>query len=344
MKKEHILMTQIVLEESFSDVALYSGILYTWKNPKTLHLYDWNEWMDHIFFGNLPIYQNPFPFQKISSQIDDLQKYFMKEIIFEKDIRDFFVYNHILYYIDQEGFFALAPESADVKPQLLAKGNFYFLSLSDRNRVVLSGGEMGVFEYFLSNKWNTFSEENNSSSNFFQWDNTPTYSTKWDGHNLLQLDANEEPVQLIEFHLYKHIIQIENKKQREQLKQQSPYYNESLNLDYKEDTHNWDTLFQYLSVNETKGSHSLDAFKNPEIPVAIQPSPFFERPLLDDHTLYIEETENGLNLTMQSELYLYIPHADYIKWSTYPKSRNYQNHLHLLSNERITFFVFHELE
>lgn len=344
MKKDHILMTQIFLNKSFSDVALYSGILYLWKDKKTLHLYDWNKWMDHIPFGDLPIYQNPFQFQKISSRMSEVDPYFIKDILFEKEVRDFFLYNHDLYYLTEDGFFVMTPESGDLESRLLSKKEFHSFTLSDQNRVALAGGESGLFEYFLSNKLKINSKESPILETIHQWDTTPTYFIKWDGHDLLQLDEKKNPVQLLHFHIHKNILQIEGKKEKEQLKKQSPYYNESLNLQYQKDTDNWNTLFQYLTPEETKENHSLDAFQSPEISVVARPNPFFVRPLLNDDTLYIEENNQGLFFTIQNEQYLHIPHSEYTKWSTYPKSRNYQNHLHLLSEQGITFFIFHEIE
>ncbi|UJF16408.1 hypothetical protein LZ578_04655 [Jeotgalibaca sp. MA1X17-3] len=333
MKKDHILMTRIFLDQSFSDVALYSGILYLWKDKKTLHLYDWNRWMNHIPFGDVPIYQNPFPFQKISTHINDIHSCFIKEILFEKEVRDFFIYNHDLYYLTEDGFFVLTPESGTLQSDLISTEKFYSLSLSDMNRVALSGGESGVFEYFLSDK-------NAISKGVHQWDPTPTYSTEWDGHHLLQLDENKAPVQLLHFYIHKNIFQIERKIPKKELKKQIPFYNESLNLQYHEETNNWNTLFQYLPPEETNETDSLDVFQSREIPVIVMPSLFFAHPLLQENTLYIEENKQGLFLMIQNDQYLHVPHTDYIKWSTYPKSRNYQNHFHLLSEQGITFFYF----
>lgn len=343
VKNDHILMTRIFLDQSFSDVALYSGILYLWKDKKTLHLYDWNKWMNQIPFGDLPIYQNPFPFQKISSHINDIQFCFIKEILFEKEMRDFYIYNHDLYYLTDDGFFVMTPESGNLQSELITKGKFYSLSLSDLNRVALSGGEAGVFEYLLSDKLKINSHQNPISNGVYQWDPTPTYSTQWDGHHLLQLDQNQIPVQLLQFYIHKNLLQIERKIPKKQLKEQNPYYNESLNLQYHENTSHWNTLFQYLP-EETNETDSLDAFQSREIPVIVKPSLFFAHPLLQDDALYIEENNQGLFLTIQNEQYIHVPNTDYIKWSTYPKSRNYQNHFHLLSEQGITFILFHEIE
>lgn len=336
-------MTRIFLEESCSDVALYSGILYLWKDKKTLYLYDWNKWMNRIPFGDLPIYQIPFPFQKISSSIDDIHSCFIKKILFQKEIRDFFIYNHDLYYLTDDGFFVMTPESGDLQSDLISNEKFYSLSLSNLNRIALSG-EAGVFEYFLSNNLKIHSNKKPISKSIHQWDSTPTYSTQWNGHDLLQLDEHQVPIQLLQFYTHKNLLRIKRKIPKKQLKEQIPYYNESLNLQYHENSSYWNTLFQYLPLEETRKTDSLDPFKSREIPVSVKPSLFFTHPLLQDHTLYIEENKQGLFLTIQNEQYLHVPHTGYSKWSTYPKSRNYQNHFHLLSQEGITFFLFHEIE
>lgn len=328
LNKKDLLMTDFTVKGTFHDMALYSGILYLWKDETSVQMYHWKKWMKQIMLSDLPIYQYALSTQFLSFHIHELEPYFIKEITFPEPIRDFFIFRHQLYYITNKGFFVVTPESALLKKELLLAGDFQALSLSEKNRVILSSMEAGVFEYFLTNQYQ-------HSQDVIHWDKAPTADVLWDGHNILQRNLEQEPFQLLEFHYEKNHLLLTKKREKNQLYIQENFTNTSLNL--SEENKNPVSLFEYLSTSDPSNPSGILT----EISVQQLPDKYFPNSILDETILYLQEKGKGLYLLLEDEPYL-IKKDQYVKFRTFHKSHKYRNHLHLLSSDSIKFLIFNK--
>ena len=330
MEKEDILRTKISLQGDFFDMALYSGILYLWKNDYQVSLYHWDKWMDQLVPHQLPVYTESEPNQSISYRLDQLKPYYIKRITFEKPVLDFLLFNHVLYFINEDGLFTLLPTSADLSITPLAKGDFQALSLSSKDRLALSSIKNGLFEYIITSQYK-FPQQD---SPLIHWNTKPTADVFWDGHNLLQLNDVGQPIQRIDFTVKKKVISIAKEFSQENLHEHHNYYSSSLDLLNDNDTDSNVPLFEYLPSKQT------DSIEG-QIPVEFMPHHYFKSSLLTDDNFYLKEDHDGLTLISGVNNYYIWPHGSYNHFRTYPKSRNYRHHIHLLTDKTLEFYIFH---
>lgn len=322
MEKDNLLMTEVTIQGRFYDMALYSGKLYLWGNDQTLHIYRWNKWMESVVFSDLPIYQYALSTQFLSLNISNLAPFLVKEVVISPHMRDFVIFNHTLYLITDDGFYSLDTDQAEPHLNKIQSGSFHLLSLSEKNRMILVSNETGVYEY------------RSEQQKMIHWDDTPTASIVWDNHHILQLDDAKQPLQLLRFHVSKKETILLNKVSKDQLYTQQLYSNTSLLKPHrKEETSN---LFGYLSSEETA---SLDSLLE-VVAVKEVPLPYLSAPLLDENSLYIEESD-GLYLLLDDKPYL-IAQQEYQKYRTFYKSRNYKHYLHYLTRDTLTILIFHK--
>lgn len=328
MTQTNLLMTQLTLTGTFHNVSLYSGILYLWTDPKTVRLYHWKKWMDHLSLHRLPIYLEPYPLQTMTQTINDLEPYFMKEINFEYAVRDFTLFRHQLYFIHEEGLYKVDPESAHLVQEKLVSGNFHSISLSKKNRFALASLTDGIYEYIVE------------SNETIHWNEHPTASVYWDEHHLLQMDEHGEPFQRIDFEQHRGKSSIARIVKKEILQPHESYYHPVLDLMDENDNQNWMPLFEYLPPQKTTSSEQTT---KDNVSLHVLPHPFLRSAILRKDTLYMEEKEDGLYLIWGEEPYLHLTKNQYESFHIYPKSRNYQNHLHLVTNDRMNFLIFYQL-
>lgn len=336
MNKDNLWITRIQLQGNYWDAALYSGLLYLWRTPRRLHIYHWRRWQNTVPLHEMPIYLSKLPVQLLNVSIGDLQPYFYKEITFSKDVRDSFVYHHRLYFLDEEGLFSLEPESAKPRRRLLVKGNFPFLTLSTRNRLILCAGNKGVFEYPLSQGYR-FPD---TSPRLQHWSSKPAQRAEWAGQDLVTYDEKDQPVGLLRFQIIRGRMQLVEERPFFDHRKFPTFYNEELDLTTFPTTvraeYEWGSLFHYPpTFSQQEAPKHLQG-----VPLERMPNPHFSHPPLEESQLYLQEQEDGLHVLFGPEPLLHFSKEDYRKWRTYSKSRHYQHHLHLLQADSLTMLLF----
>ncbi len=334
MDKEDILRTKISLQGDFFDMALYSGVLYLWKNDHQVSLYHWDKWMDQLLPHKLPVYTESVPNQSISCRLDQLKPYYIKTITFDQPVLDFVLFNHILYFINQDGLSSVLPASADLAVTSLAKGEFHSLALSNKDRLALSSTTNGLFEYILTSQYQKTKQE----SSLIQWNKQPTADVFWDEHNLLQLNEAGQPIQRIDFNVKNQSISVSKQFSQDHLQEYHNYYLSSLDLHEEREAESFVPLFEYLP------SKTTDNTVEGEIPIEFMPHHYFRSTLLADDVLYLDENEAGLTLILGNNDYYKWLKKDYKDFRSYPKSRNYRHHLHLLTKNALEFYIFHSYQ
>lgn len=319
-----ILLTNLSIKGSFFDVSLYSGHLYLWNNPKEVSIYHWHKLMKHLELNQLPIYQEPLINQSLFMDESDLQPFLFKLLTFDFPVRDSFIFRHRLYFIDEEGFKVRYPEHADTTPTLLVKGEFHQLVIGSNDRMILVSQTEGIFEWHMET--------------LIPWDNTATYSIELHDNDILQLDEQEQPIQLLVFESQKREPYLVKKVPHEKLQLNKTFFNTSLDFHEDDGTEvEVINLFQFLANDETT---SEKAMGNP-VPISKMPLRYLTTPTLDDQILSVEENNDSLTLRLGTEQYIYL--NDYITYRLYHKSQDYKNHLHLISQNQVSFFMFHKL-
>lgn len=338
MNRENLWITQIQLKGHYWDATLYSGLLYLWRTPHKLHIYHWERWRDTIPLHEIPIYLSPLPVQLLDITIGELQPYFYKEILFSKGVRDFFVYDHRLYFLDEEGFFSLDPESAEPHPQLLAKGDFSSLILSERNRLVLCAGERGVFEYPLSARYH-FPTNQRRPLPLQHWSSQPAFQAEWLGQDLAIHGKENQPTHLLRFQAAGGRVQL--MVEQPVLKQQTypTFYSKELDLAprLESEGHEWGSLFHYPPAPSQNWLLQEDLQGNR---LHRMPNPHFPHAPLEETQLYLEEREDGLHVLKGPVPLLHFQESEHLKWRTFSKSRLYQHYLQLIKEDSLSMLLF----
>lgn len=319
-----ILLTNLSIKGTYFDVSLYSGLLYLWDNPKEVSIYHWHKLMHHLTLTQLPIYQEPLTNQSLFMEESDLRPFLFKTLTFDFPVRDSFIFRHHLYFLDEEGFKERYPENADTTSKLLVKGDFHQLVIGSNYRMILVSQTDGIYEWH--------------NETVIPWDDTPTFNIELHENNILQMDENGHPIQLLVFESQKREPYLLEKIPHGKLQINKTFFNTS--LDFKEDTTTEVeiiNLFEFLSNDKATSEKTMG---NP-VPISKMPSHYLTTPTLDDQALSIEETENSLALRLGAEQYIHL--NDYKRYRLYHKSKDYKNHLHLISQNHVSLFMFHEL-
>lgn len=322
MDKTDILLTNLTIKGKFYDVSLYSGLLYLWKDESHVSIYHWRKWIEHLGLQDLPIYQEPLVNQSLFLEEADLQPYLFKALHFERPIRGSYIYRHRLYFIDETGFYVRHPEKADTTEKLLIKGNFHSLVISSSNRIILVSKTDGVFEWHRET--------------IIPWDDTPTASVVLRGNDILQLDDTGNPIQLIVCGVKNREPYLIEKIAGNKLQINTIFYKTSFNLDSDAEAVQAISLFQFLSDDRTSTQIIGDPIK-----ITMTPHPNLASETLDDKCLSLSENSKGLTIQLGNDTYF--SYEDYLSYRLYPKSLDYQNHLHLISDEQISLFMFNKL-
>lgn len=323
MNEADILLTNLTVKGSFWDVGLYSGFLYLWEDARTVSIYHWQKWLDHLALCNLPVYQEPLMNQSLFLESAALDPFHFKTLRFRHPMRASLLYRHRLYYIDAVGFHFLRPENADIEPILLVKGDFHQLEITTTNRIILVSRTEGVFEWH--------------KETIIPWDGTPTAGITLDADDVLQLDEGGNPIQLLTFRTSGREPELVARVPGEKLQVAATYYKTTLDLENGGEATPAFTLFHFIPPADDTAARSIGE----KVAIAKKQHPYLSQSTHDDRTLWLEETNNRLIIRLGS--HIYFSYHDYRRYRLYPKSRDYRNHLHLISDEGISFFLFNKL-
>lgn len=324
MDHKDILLTNITIKGHFHDIYIYSRYLYLWKNKHEVHIYHWGKLMKEWAIENLPIYQERLHNQILKQTENSLKPFLFKKITFEKAVYDSLIYRHRLYYLNENGFYYIEPEKAIPTEILLAKGNFRMIKLNRSNRMILVSDEWGIFEWH--------------NKKLKQWDSTPTHRMVWSDDNILQLDENNRPIQLLQFEIHQKVPYLIKRIPAHDLSKMDLYYETSLELDKSEENYRI-SLFEFLPETDSLSSKKIGG----QVRLTLKPHNKLSGIVLDNHTLYISQQKSELRLELKGDLFLSISEKEYHTFRIYQKSRHYQNQLHLLSDQQLTILVFNRL-
>lgn len=341
LELENLLVTRIKIAGSFQNVTLYSGVLYLLKSPTTLYLYDWNKWIQSASIGDVPIYRDPFPSQNIEATLETLNPFFIRAVAFPSALKDFFVYNHVLYYIDESGFWNMSMERQDAVKQRLREGNFLELLLSNKKRVALVAGEKGIYEYLLSPAYSLGLPAVDEEERFYLLDAAPTYHAEWHGHDLLQSDEQGQAVQLLSFRHSRGQLTLFAKIPATALTAQRIYFSEELPL-FQKDLMPTNALFTFFKHG--KSAKKSNPFKQQAVPIYILSHPLFPEVTFSNNVITVSTGEKELVIQLNNAKLLALDKAAILRWHHYDRSRYYRNQLHIVEPEQVILYLFTELE
>lgn len=325
MDQKDILLTNITIKGHFHDIYIYSRFLYLWKNKHEVRIYHWGKLIKEWAIEDLPIYQDRLHNQILKHTENSLKPFLFKTITFEKAVYDSLIYRHRLYYLNENGFYYLEPEKAVPTETLLTRGNFCAIKLNRSNRMILVSDERGVFEWY--------------DNKLIQWDSIPTYKMVWSDENILQLDKNNRPIQLLQFEFHQKIPYLMKRIPAHDLSKMDLYYETSLELDKSEEEDYRISLFEFLPETESLSSKKIGE----QVKLALKPHKILSGMVLDNHSLYLSQQKSKLRLELKGDLFLSIANDEYHTFRIYQKSRHYQNQLHLLSDQQLTILIFNQL-
>ncbi|WP_294290846.1 hypothetical protein [uncultured Chryseobacterium sp.] len=293
-----------------------------------------------------------------------LSKFIIGQQITPKNIipTDTEIYSNILYFINDDGFFSASANRAksekylvSSRPKKLWDCNLYSIKANKYPQIALSGGDDGLFEYNISN-----SKPDNLKKierNIFRIsENHSSYS------NYTYLNIfNTSLVDKSYLAMFKWDID-------EQIK--SPFF-QTFNLNSKNFSRNFDhilsseEIFQH-KVTESSLSWGIDDKINliSDSKFEIIKCNYFANPekgqkmfnkiysndinisgeLVNSGSCYfgnIIETTNGLYILLSNGAN-YTINKEITRWRIYPRSKNYENHLHVILDDKIEIYSFNQ--
>jgi hypothetical protein len=344
MDFEHVLRTKITINGDFQDFQLYSGKFYLWLSNE-LVIYDWNEWMKHLAYIDRTIYFEPQPTEQLILDLEALEPFKEKSIFFSEPIYDSAIFDHVLYYSDASGFYRYSLISKEAQKECLSLIPVFQINLSTSGRMALAAGENGLFEYLVSSYYLFTEPITQLTPRLFQLSTRYTLKTKWQNHNLIQYEKdNQIELHLLTFNEKKGLVQ--------PVKAEPIYLNEEnpanfiqelpLPLSLTQPSMNSGVLFAFEMDKITLKKDPLYRSKNIQLLTKVASEMKKELDSLDD--LIVSETGATLNVSLHNHELLCLPSATIKKWRIYSRTRNYRNQLHVLYEHNLSIYLFTEVK
>lgn len=265
------------------------------------------------------------------------------------------IYNNYLYFITEKGLFKSTAHRINKKypissrPKKIWDCRLLSIKANEYPQIALSGGYDGLFELNLSNsishKMKPIEENlpifqiSKQHSSFANYSYLSIYNTSL---------ASKSFMALFNWKTYKEKTSLEEKYEREY---DSTYSEENIfyNNDSKEKNISWgvkDKIYQIRNNN-------FDIIHFNNYPKKYEEENYFTKlksyefkPLksnvIGGTTTYfgnIIECENAL-IVIQSDDNFFTIEEPITRWRVYPRSKNYENHLHVILDDRIEIYSF----
>lgn len=268
------------------------------------------------------------------------------------------IYGSILYYITEQGLFSTTAHRdnhkypVSTKPTKLWDCNLLSIKANKYPQLALSGGDEGLFEFDMSSefrsKWNLkdpvqISKKHSSFANYTFWSIYNSSLSESSYMALFDLKKVDDAVLEDVFDYGKSKFQREFKgeiAEKKIFKTQGERNNLSWGIDdkiYRATENGFEIVRFKNNPNKDKGEEQFRQLQN----VNLQG---WKGRVIGGGTSYfgtIVECENALIVLLSNGQTKTIE-GPITRWRVYPRSMNYQNHLHVIKDDRIEIYSFNQ--
>ncbi len=264
------------------------------------------------------------------------------------------IYSNKLYFINENGLFSGSAHRAksekypvSSKPSKLWDCNLLSLKANKYPQLALSGGDEGLFELNMASSLPSNLERIENRSPIFQVSKKHSSFSNYSYLNIYNTSLVENSF----LATFKWNITKDNNNKEKPLRDYDTYINDRTIFDVKNKKHfvSWgieDKLykateggFEIIKINNyanvEKGEKQFNRLKTVDFNA-------WKGNVINGGTAYfgnIIECENALVIVQSDSKILTIP-GPITKWRIYPRSMNYENHLHVILDDRIEIYSF----
>ena len=264
------------------------------------------------------------------------------------------IYSNKLYFINENGLFSGSAHRAksekypvSSKPSKLWDCNLLSLKANKYPQLALSGGDEGLFELNMASSLPSNLERIEQRSPIFQVSKNHSSFSNYSYLNIYNTSLVENSF----LATFKWNITKDNNNKEKPLRDYDTYINDKTIFDVKNKKHfvSWgieDKLykateggFEIIKINNyanaEKGEKQFNRLKTVDFNA-------WKGNVINGGTAYfgnIVECENALIIIQSDSKILTIP-GPITKWRIYPRSMNYENHLHVILDDRIEIYSF----
>ena len=264
------------------------------------------------------------------------------------------IYSNKLYFINENGLFSGSAHRAksekypvSSKPSKLWDCNLLSLKANKYPQLALSGGDEGLFELNMASSLPSNLERIEQRSPIFQVSKNHSSFSNYSYLNIYNTSLVENSF----LATFKWNITKDNNNKEKPLRDYDTYINDKTIFDVKNKKHfvSWgieDKLykateggFEIIKINNyanaEKGEKQFNRLKTVDFNA-------WKGNVINGGTAYfgnIVECENALIIIQSDSKILTIP-GPITKWRIYPRSMNYENHLHVILDDRIVIYSF----
>jgi len=264
------------------------------------------------------------------------------------------IYSNKLYFIHEQGFFSGSAHRAksdkfpvSSRPSKLWDCNLLSIKANKYPQLALSGGNEGLFELNMATSLPSNLERVEQRSPIFQISKSHSSFSNYSYLNIYNTSLIENSF----LAMFKWNITKDKNQQDKPLRDYDTNINDQQIFNVKDKRHfiSWgieDKLYKATEggfeiikynnyANKEKGEETFTRLKTVDLHA-------WKGKVINGGTAYfgnIVECENALVVIQSDEQYLTIP-GPITRWRVYPRSMNYENHLHVILDDRIEIYSF----
>lgn len=350
---------KIKIEGDFIDSFIYSGTLFLVDTQLRLSSYAWHDLLNvtncpsdlnstlHECFSNMRM-QNIYNLEDSYTIYNNiLNQHCCDELFLDSWPTDLDIYKNNFLISSNNGIqtFKLNREntlSAKVKFEdnvnTLWSNKVFELAVGNLDRLIISCGSMGAFELF-TNSYSQYKLESEKQLNEEEW-----IGCEWDNSTGIAILKNQLKQELLKFETVnnEHVSLITDQREKNRyfkmIKEEEPIEYEIPNLTQNY-VNSWVfedkvyllsedlNLYEYEN-NNLNNVGEIDKTQKSIGKIIDSAKTHFGLVFEDMENLYVQNSD--INILSNKVT----------NWRTYPKSRNYQNHIHFIEEDNLTIQIF----
>lgn len=350
---------KIKIEGDFIDSFIYSGTLFLVDTQLKLTSYAWHDLLNvtncpsdlnltlHQCFSNMRM-QNIYNLDDSYTIYNNiLNQHCCDELFLDSWPTDLDIYNNNFLISSNNGIqtFKFNRENSlsakvkfENKVNTLWSNKVFELAVGNLDRLIISCGSMGAFELF-TNSYSQYKLESEKQLNEEEW-----IGCEWDNSTGIAILKNQLKQELLKFenldqeHLKVLTDQRDRNKYYKTIKEEDPIEYEIPNSTQKY-INSWifedkvylfsEDLDLYIYENNNLNKVSeIDKTQRPIGKIINSAKTHFGLVFEDMENLYVQNSD--INILSNKVT----------NWRTYPKSKNYQNHIHFIEDDNLTIQIF----
>lgn len=292
-----------------------------------------------------PIYFEPQPTEQLTINIEELEPFRERTVLFTEPLYDSVIFNHVLYYSDPSGFYRYSLTNKEAEKELIYPLPVFQINLSSSGRMALAAGEKGLFEYLVSHNYFFHQTDPALTPRLFQLSSVYTSKTEWLQHDLIQYgNPAQQETHLLRFAIQKGALRLTNTLPLDQSSKDSPLQIRELPLALSFNRPSMNDGFLFAFETDKHKVKKNPYYRSQTIHLVTASHPLRETQANDPDALIVNERNQQVTVTLQDDPILSLPSSTIKKWRIYSRTRYYRNQLHLLFPHELVLYLFTDIK